>query len=288
MVFESIVNPHPTGGHVIHIRDKELAIVEAARAGKVGRALATEYNVSASTISNILRKHGVKPPIGRRPSCGLDHAAFDNITPESAYWMGMLCADGCVVDYQNGAPQIILDLAEKDRAHVEAFRAFLKSTHAISTLNRKKTIIQNREVCERKSISFRVRSTPVAEALARHGIAGKSPLRVPSKDLAASPDFWRGCVDGDGTVRIHVDERGHGYRYPHIMLCGHRPLIECFQTFLKHEGVEANITDTSSGIYQIRLMSGPALKVVKLLYSKATISLERKWDDAKAILHEFV
>jgi hypothetical protein len=270
------------GDHMIHIRDKELDIVQEAREGATGRALAIKYNVSPSTISNIFRRHEFKPPTGRRPTCEIDHGAFEDVTPESAYWMGMLCTDGCIVDYQDGAPQIILDLAEKDRAHVEKFRSFLKSTHAITTLTRAKTVIAGYDVAERRSVAFRVRSAPLVEALARRGIACKSPLRTPTKDITDSVDFWRGCIDGDGTVRWTTDRAG--YTYASLILCGHMPLLEKFQIFLARVNVTANVTDTTSGIYQIRLLGSGALKVIELLYKNDNVALDRK----AAIAYEII
>jgi len=264
--------------------EQELKIVDEARNGATGRVLATKYNVSPSTISNVFRRHSFKPPTGRRPTCELDHGAFEDVTPESTYWMGVLCTDGCVVDYQDGAPQIILDLAEKDRAHVEAFRSFLKSTHAISTLTRKSGLIRGHAVDERRSVAFRVRSVSLAEALARRGVAGKSPLRAPSDELANSLDFWRGCIDGDGTVRWTTDRAG--YTYAAIMLCGHMPLLEKFQAFLVRNGVVANVTDTTSGIYQIRLLGSGALTTIKLLYENDSVALVRKAVIAREIIQK--
>ena len=63
----------------------------------------------------------------------LNHEAFDIVTNDAAYWIGFLFADGSVIKQQKGAPQVQLRLSEVDRGHLEKFRHFLDSTHAIGT-----------------------------------------------------------------------------------------------------------------------------------------------------------
>ena len=248
------------------------------------RGTATALRMSPSTVTRIVHAHGITPPTGRPRTCKLDHDAFNMITPESAYWIGFLFADGCVADYGDGAPQIILDLAEKDRGHVEKFRTFLKSTHKIITVTHKKGTIpqrgkENSIIKERRSCAFRIRSKQIALDLLARGFSKKGPDRAPTPDLENSTDFWRGVVDGDGTVRVHTDPR-RGYRFAHVILCGHLPLLESYIVFLQQKGVFANITNTTSGISQGRLMGAPAAIMIRALYENATVALDRKLKNA--------
>ncbi len=262
--------------------EQELLIIQAAMEGKTGRVLALENNVSASTISNIFRRHGFKPPTGRRATCELDHEAFDVLTEASEYWMGFLCADGSIDDTSgSGSPQLMMDLALKDKGHVEKFRSFLKSTHTISErVNKTSKGYHNGKGGE--AVAYRVRSVRLVDALRRHGLGGKSPTRVPDATIENSPHFWRGAVDGDGTVRWTTDRAGN--TYANIMLCGHMPLMEKFQAFLLRNGLVANIIDTASGIYQIRLLGSGALRLIEILYGQATIALDRKYLVASDII----
>jgi hypothetical protein len=56
---------------------------------------------------------------------------FDTVTEQSAYWMGMLMADGWIFKEKTGNPRIAITLAEKDYAHLVKFSRFLKSTYPI-------------------------------------------------------------------------------------------------------------------------------------------------------------
>lgn len=271
------------------LKDSEEQIIEAAKNGTTGRELAKMFGVCPSTISNIFRKHSFKPPTGRRPTCELNHAAFDTITPASAYWMGFLCADGSFQDHGpgTGAPQIVLGLARKDRSHIEKFRSFLGSTHTIRDTVHKTSKGYHDGKGGLASV-FRVRSKPLTEALARRGLVAKGAARFPTDEIADNPDFWRGEVDGDGTVYLSEHSKVQGtYRYPGIFLCGHMPLLERYQAFLLRRGISANITDTASGIFQIRLIGSGALAVLRLLYGNATVALDRKLSIARDLLEEF-
>lgn len=261
--------------------DTERCIVAAALGGKSGKAIAAAFGISRRWVSNILHRNGIKPTIGRRPSCDLNHAAFDQITREGAYWIGYLIADGCLKVDDSGAPQLILDIAEKDRTHVEKLRSFLGSSHAIITVTHKAGTIGSTAVKARRSVAFRVRSKRIVAALVSHGMGiKKGPDRAPKSDaLLYSPDFWRGVVDGDGTVDCYKDS--HGYTYACLILCGHRPLLEKYQMFLLRHGLIANITDTSSGIFQVRMMGLGALAMIRLLYEDAPVVLDRKLDSAR-------
>ncbi len=261
--------------------DIEAQILEGNRQGKSGQAMAAELGMSKSVVCRILKRHGIEAKIGRPAWLALDHTVFDSITPESAYWMGFLFADGTVGAYGDGAPTIRLDLAEKDRGHVEKFRSFLKSGHKIITVRHPtdgliKTV--------RVSASLSVRSEQLVANLEARGLAKRCPDRTPTPEIENSTDFWRGMIDGDGTVRENVDRRGGGYRYASIMLCGHIPVLEKFQTFLLRRGISANIIDTTSGIFQIRMMGASALTLIRDLYENAVVALDRKLETARGIM----
>ena len=261
--------------------EKEQLVIAAFNAGQTCRHITKTLGIGRNAASATLRKYGLTPRTGRPPSCTLDHEAFNSLTPTSMYWMGFLFADGSVAT-GGGAPQLILDIGTKDRGHIEAFRTFLKSDHAISDVTHKASTYGDITVRERKSVAFRVRSQPLIDALGRQGLVAGKKQRIPSATLARSPDFWRGCVDGDGTVGIYPDKCG--YLYPVLKLCGQLKLIQVFQSFLRQHNISMNITKTSSGIFQIQMMGSLAKKMIAVLYhGNLTIALERKLTIVKSI-----
>ena len=265
--------------------DIETQIVEGARNGKTGRELAQIFGISPSAVSNIFRRYNITVPKGRPRSCELDETAFDIPSSTRNYWMGFLITDGTVADYGYGTPEIIFDIAEKDRTQLEKFRTFLKSTHAISNITHKTpTPDAVKDDYTRRSVAFRVRSQKLYDAVVRLGMTKKGPERTAVAELEDSIDFWRGCIDGDGTVRWTTDR--NGYTYPQLILCGHMPLLEKFQAFLMRRGVISNVTDTASGIYQIRIIGSGAYKAIRDLYENAVTALDRKLETARDIINK--
>ena len=68
-------------------------------------------------IAQILRRHG----IARIPH-RLDRDVFTRATPDMAYWLGFIFADGSVEDYR-----LKVELKSDERAHLATLLAFLGS-----------------------------------------------------------------------------------------------------------------------------------------------------------------
>ena len=124
----------------------------------------------------------------------LNHQAFDIVTNDAAYWIGFLFADGSVIQQQRGAPQVQLRLSEIDRGHLEKFRQFLDSTHAITTSPPGNLGGYQ----SRASARYAIVSRRLAGRLLEMG-RYEGPI---APELAASRHFWRGVVDGDGSIFI--------------------------------------------------------------------------------------
>jgi transposase len=255
--------------------DQRRLVVETCMSGSTVPAVAKLFGTSPETVFRILKAARIALQKGRPPSCEVDHSAFDAITPESLYWMGMLFADGCLYYDKYGSPFVVLSLAEKDRSHVEKFRAFLKSTH---------TIYSNHSPTAKGGpcAYFRVRSKQLVLALSSRGMV-KKRTRVPAPELASSPDFWRGCVDGDGWLGASLYyER---YLYPYIGLSGQIPLMKTFQSFLVANGLAyLNLDATESGIWKVMTSASTAEAIIKKLYGGAAVGLDRKMARARAII----
>lgn len=80
--------------------------------------LAKKYNLSQSTISDILKKEKIeiKPPSSYYTKWHIDEKYFDVIdTPDKAYIIGLLYADG----YNNmSSHRVSLSLQETDKKHI--------------------------------------------------------------------------------------------------------------------------------------------------------------------------
>jgi hypothetical protein len=215
---------------------------------------------------------------GRRRGYTLNEKVFDTITPVSARWIGFLFADGCLPRDTSGSQALSMNIGNKDRGHVEKFRRFLGSNHAITnTFNKARDIAGNGHITPAgPAVFYKVRSERLTNALLSHGMTKLGPDRTPTAVLADMPAFWAGCVDGDGSIG---NSYNNGVLYPHLMLCGHMPIMEAFQRFLSRRRiVDASITPTESGIWHIQTSGSTAAQIIELLYHEesAASGLDRK------------
>jgi intein-encoded DNA endonuclease-like protein len=162
--------------------------------GLSSHQLAKMYGISSVAVCRLLDRRGIQrrahsDPIHRK--CTLNELAFDCITEESAYWIGFLMADGSIIERTANSTQVALVLHDKDRSHIEKFKQFLGSSHAIIPIEKPPT---NR---------FAVRSKYLADALSRYGVLPKKTHTTKVIGLENNRDFWRGVVDGDGYIGFH-------------------------------------------------------------------------------------
>ncbi len=240
-----------------------------------------KFGMSKATIDRFLREQKISLVIGCPPTCDVDHTMFTTVNRESAYWMGWLFTDGCVSQDDYGAPTVGMNIQAGDKGHVEKFRDFLKSTHAITHCAAKDSVLKNGQVIHGgPSVTFRVRSEQIVSDLNRHGMDWKKTNRdYINPELVSSPDFWRGCVDGDGSIGLLQN------RYPTVELAGNMPLLTHFQRFLTDNNFYTlNIGKTASGIFRTNACGGTAYELLDLLYSHGGPALKRKYERAQELL----
>lgn len=246
---------HP--GWKLTFAQKE-ALATRYAAGESLSTLTAEFGIGNASVQSISRRRGVpKRGVKRLP---VNHAAFANITPASAYWIGFLMADGSV-----SKKIVSLFLGEKDRSHLEEFKRFLGAEHKITTSTR------NGITCS----GFGVTSTQIVADLAAYGVVPRKSLTACCVGLETNQDFWRGVVDGDGWLGYKVT-RGR-WRYAAITLSGSVYLMTQFAYFVsQHDGGRFPQVRRAGCIFQVSLNGQLAIRIARLLYEDTEIALRRK------------
>jgi hypothetical protein len=198
-----------------------------------------------------------------------DLNAFAQITAESAYWLGFLMADGCIT-----SRQVILVLQLCDEPHTREFLKFAGCADRPSRLAN-----------HGRGVRVVISSAPLARQLTAFGLAaGRKPLAEVIPELASSPDFWRGVVDGDGTVKTSSNAG-----MPQVSLVGYPRLVAQFSMFLS--GVFSDgyaprpYRHSQSAAVRLVSMSGRRAQAAAraLYYQGARYALPRKRIRAEAI-----
>lgn len=216
----------------------EKRVVALYAQGFLSREIAAQVGCSKTTVLAVLQRYGISP----RAACprrryAIDESAFCRVDadPVARYWLGMLLTDGRVYAPTPSSVKkdwaLSLGLAEEDRAHVEAFRAFLGSDKPIHRAERKDWKIMGRPTRAQALLTCSVSSRRLVEAVLSYGIVPRKTWTahvVPA--LADCPHFWRGCVDGDGTLCWH---RAGRWVYPDVRLIGTESVCESFAAFCR-------------------------------------------------------
>jgi hypothetical protein len=247
--------------------------------------IATRVGVDPTAVQKVLKSRGVtlrsNAEAHRRYS--LNERFFDNITPESAYWIGFLMADGNV-HLDGGTPKVSLRLAAADRGHVEKLRAALSSTHPIRIC---RPCRSKKGSLSGPSCDWAVRSSHLAASLSCYGVVPrKSATAQVAAELAFNRDFWRGVVDGDGSLGVYRSRRNH---YPTVQAVGSELLMAQFVAFITAQvglAVRSYRDRRSAHLAGVSLCGAPAVKLIRVLYDGCTIALDRKLARARAIIAE--
>lgn len=242
--------------------------------GKSLNEVGSMFGLSGATIGNYFRAAELPiRPWGEHCIKNLDVTVFDDpLTVEAFYWLGFIYADGCVHDSIARAKSkwkrkrcLSIHISERDLSHLEKFKKFMKSDHTIYTSPQK--------TCE-----IKFGSDYLIEKLEAYGITPRKSLTAcVDERLILNRDFWRGVIDGDGSLGIYVG-------YPTIYVCGSRNTCDTFKTF-----VETLVTTKASvlkkdTIWRYTVSGNAAITVIQALYNNAAASLDRKQTLADTII----
>ena len=230
-------------------------IVALYQSGTSSTVLGDRYGVSCQAVLALLRRR--KVAIQSRSEAARRHVlnddAFASITPESAYWIGFLMADGCIT----GTHELRLNLATRDGEQVERFRAFLRSSHTIGRSH--------------GQVRLAIKSRKLCSDLAVYGIVPRKSTVAQVVGLEGNRDFWRGVVDGDGNIYYSAPL---GFWY--LRLVGSRRMMEQFLAFAKRLTPTTASVRPHKSIAIVCLGGVHAAAILYALYHDAPVALRRK------------
>ena len=193
----------------------------------------------------------------------LNEHAFDIITDESAYWLGLLMADGNICHRNKPHNTYTLSLEMKDKEHIEKFKIFMQAEH---------TIFPHRNIF---GISLPVKN--YANRLSEFGIIPNKSLNAEVKLLQNNRHFWRGVIDGDGCLGNYKA----GFT---LVMNGSKILCNQFYQFVKQfcPKLKATVRKMTAGNLYVLQITGTNAKIISnILYSNSLVYLDRKFDIAK-------
>ena len=238
-------------------------IVREYQSGIGAPQLAQKYAIDDSTIYYYLDKMGierhrcVKQHSNRKHS--LNQRFFAKIdSPEKAYWLGYLTADGGI-----NRGQIAVNVARRDKTHLSLLAKELDSSYVPSDC-----ISGKGTPCSRLLIN----SIAMVRDLAALGVGEQKSFDA---SVWRGPEtlmihYWRGIFDGDGGIWFSSEKKWR------CCLVGSEETVNGFADFGRIlTGSSAKVSKHSS-IWKIAFGGKPCRRIIQALYEGAPIAMERK------------
>jgi hypothetical protein len=204
-----------------------------------------------------------------QPRIRVNEAYFDFWTANSAYMLGFIVSDGCIIKgtYKGYSDALKFGVQLRDMDILQKIKRELGSEHAIS-------IYKN-------AAHFCITSQKLVDRLKTYGVTYRKSLKekVPPVPAVYISDFIRGVVDGDGG--ISYDKRNH----PTLRIYGSEDMINFIGNYLYNRlKAYSSVHKLKYSrtlklyLYNVTYRSNTAKKVISHLYNNATLYLNRKYD----------
>lgn len=257
------------GKKIIFSENQINEIIQKYQNGYGCTSICKDYGVGQQTINRLLKKNNIN--ITNRKYF-FEENIFDNIdTPEKAYWLGFILADGYVNEDRGF---LSIQLSGKDKEHIYKFLSFIKGDE-----NMVKTVYHNITGNELSRIDVCGRSftNRLVELKLRQGKSSGKEHLTPGIPNDYIRDYIRGIWDGDG----HIEKK-------RIDLISSIEVLAFVQEKMK-ESCDININGILNhcNTYRIYICKN-RFRVLNHLYYENCCSLDRKYILARELIEEYI
>lgn len=261
------------------------AVQEYINAPKFKKSIAkisNKYGINKKTLAKYLKEQNVEV-ISVRCAKQINEFVFNKIdSEEKAYWLGFLYADGYVSAKTN---HVGVSVAIKDITHLEKFKNFLEWEGDIKIskehqFGSKKAVNSKGEEMFRCSIT--IGNKEIHDDLVKLGcVPNKSLiLKFPNEEQVPKQfqkAFVRGYFDGDGTLGLYKHSTKNSRLEESLIIVGTKPMLEGIQKILGR-GYLIQKKNCNQSVYRLGYSTLNAYNAATIMYSNASIYLDRKYD----------
>jgi len=205
----------------------------------------------------------------------MDDHCLDVTKPHQAYMYGFIQTDGHMSKETRDRGRVTVEVSEQDRGVLETFATLIPYHSNISTRTRTTNFSE-----QTTTVTWRVYDKRFRDCLLSLGMpyGKKSAVIAPPSAEYAQVDYFRGVLDGDGSLGIT------GNSYPFIALVtASSVLAEAYIAFLsKLTGKTKKLAlNTRDSIYNVTIYKEDAQLVASTLYYDGCLALTRKMQSAQ-------
>lgn len=263
---------------IIFTEEQQQQILDMYQINYLGsQKIATQMGVSKSVILNFLKEKGINVSNRGCHKYYADYDKFETIdSPEKAYWLGFIAADGCVYIRPQNAT-IRINIHQKDKEILEKFKVFMNSNVNITEHIQTEGFSNNTPMAV---IAFN--SKKMAEDFVKHGVPNKKSLilKPPIIEEKYFLPYILGYFDGDGS--IYKTSQHHNYG---LNIEGTKEVLEWINSILHiSDKLEKRNPEDDKNNYYIRCGgTNKPYEIMKKLYDSVDVHLERKYQIFKEL-----
>lgn len=203
----------------------------------------------------------------------------DITTPNQAYWLGFIYADGWVIrNIKNRNYELGISLCDKDEQQLIDFNNELGGVHVIKRFHKEKYICDHPNLSVTDGVSIRVYSKQIVQDLIKHNVLENKTLKsdFPIVNDNLFFDFLRGYIDGDGCIYVNTDKISSS----HVNITSsHIDILEYIKHKLELYGIESSVYKEKENKFRIYISYKNALKLLDLIYCDQNVQkLNRKYE----------
>lgn len=259
--------------------EKEQELIRDYASGMTAQQVADAHGVGCSAVWGAIKRNGVESHGLSHPTYSVDSGFWSCETREMIYWLGFSIADGNLCDRGKKGLVFSIGLKTSDGRHLEKFKQAVKYNGRILPQG------------ERKMLRVAIYEPRFCKEAIEAGVVPRKSwcAAVPDK-YVDNVDFWRGMIDGNGSVGVTAK----GTR-PIITHSGHKlsKVPQQFKEWAERQGV--NPYQSHAGVkkqaWSTSAMGADAVRIARILYANAPehLRLDRKyeaWCDMERLVHE--
>lgn len=220
-----------------------------------------------------------KDPRGGHNRSQINQNFFQKWTPQMAYVLGYIFADGAIEDVQKSSRTCYIAIVSKDLSILEKIKTVMDSNHKL--YKRTESYPGNKGYASKERFVFRAGSKLLYNDLLKLGVTPRKSLTIlfptiPSRYLSY---FIRGYFDGDGC--IYLLKR----KYPRIVFTSGsnkflQGLSQALSTVLSIpiKNTYSQLKESNNLCYQLQYNTKIAIKILEFMYKNLEKApyLERK------------
>jgi len=261
----------PKGFYKTVPADKVESVCNAYKNGMTAGEVAKQYNCSKDTVLRLLKIEGVEvrsKSEGRLNRNGhtINLDCFSDTDEEGCgYFFGWLLTDGCITDNDF----VSLHVNTKDIEVLENLKSYMGSSNKVHS----RSELDNRTGNTYFTSSFVFSVDRIVNRLKSYGLVPRKSLKeVVPEVFKYNRHFWRGAVEGDGSIGI-------GYNHS-VKIVGSKELCESFIDFCSKIVPEIKTKISKDSEMFVGTVRGKEAvgKLLDYIYSDCQYKLSREYN----------